>query len=1381
MANKKIPFQLIFNENLKRDAVSSFTKPLSFDQLGSFIEEREKVKRLVEQGLETELKVDYSNLSNHVFFDSAVSKFNIAKDRILNDYPYNGTSEEKDAFNLTGSGYEGYILEQWPRSVGYLFLNGTDQYISASDTDNDLLLGSSSLYVSAWIKPAITNQNIILQVLSSSTGPIKKQGYDFFLSGATDPHVKFTLYSGSQKVSISSSYTAYTGSFNNVSVIYDNNSDLLSLYVNNSRKVSASVVFNSIEFAPISLMIGSGSQYTSPSSSYDFYSGSLDEIRVFHTASELYHLKNYNRPIDSEDFVALNYRFNEGIVGTSSIDQVVVDYSKSTLHGVILNYTSTARVSGTSMALDPGDPILYSFHSGVIVFSSSQELSASAYDNINNNQIKNLIGEYILSADAEQESLLTSFSFAMARFFDELKLYIDQFENLRITNYQDTNQTPDLFLPFLTRYFGWKVTDHFGDSNPLEFFFGDGVLSTGSLDTSLFEIRNQFWRRILNNLPYLLKTKGKRYNLDAFFNVLGVNKDNISIKEYGYTKGTSIQDTRIHKEKSVSLLGIGTGSLSSSFIKVPLMVTASNSVYTIETLVQLPYVSASYSSSIKEVTGSLWQFIDPEQVTGSFGLYWRRNDLTSPSGSFVLSGTGATFSASGGVFSSSVVSVFDGRFLHVAAGIDSAQLPFIELRSIDNDAISFSGSYAGTTALSGVFTGSKYDFIIGANSGSIAVSKTHGFFGEARFWSRKLSGSELDDHALNFESIGTGDPLELPYPLRAQWALNENKASDSTGVINGITDLSRNKFFATGSQFLSSHNPYKKFLLELNYLSPNIDLKWTENKIRIHNKSELKLADVSTDTNEVSLEFNLVDALNQDISKIYSTIDTMNNVVGAPVNKYRDEYVELENIRRRYFDRLNDSINFTNFFKLFRWFDKKLSDSIKQLLPTRVKFIGGEQVVESHFLERNKYGYKFPIFRTPKDIDEGIIASGSSPYSLSASHQKYLEASSPMKGTTARTVFENDNKFTNNTIFAEGYITVDAGYETVDSGYLDSLFATNIIGHAFSPPRDQSVIPDGMYQRDFNLTYGDGDERNDRVQDAFFRRKLYGDENARREKVGYTANANVGINNKNEFARRELSRLESLNFDGYSAGFKTGSFIHPKIGIKANVFNTVRSSQDNQHYFGGNKKQINMVIRGFSGSYNQKGDIGLLNGNQFSLAGTTGVELSQSLFDKNNVYFNTGSIVGKNFDLNSLFNVGSGTIDTKYEPYMTFMVSASNEVFTPASFTVEFKDDNSAAWSSYKGMNDFGLYVESSETGWRQYRSNLVSGTQQLPRIIFDESRPHWRVSCSSGKTYAFKDFKLEFNQQLTDDGVRDYQKLDNTNNEDEFIFINRNILGKIE
>lgn len=66
----------------------------------------------------------------------------------------------------------------------------------------------------------------------------------------------------------------------------------------------------------------------------------------------------------------------------------------------------------------------------------------------------------------------------MARYFDDLKLYVDQFENIKITNYEDVNEVPDLFLPYLTKYFGWKATEHFNDSNPLQFFFGENVLSS---------------------------------------------------------------------------------------------------------------------------------------------------------------------------------------------------------------------------------------------------------------------------------------------------------------------------------------------------------------------------------------------------------------------------------------------------------------------------------------------------------------------------------------------------------------------------------------------------------------------------------------------------------------------------------------------------------------------------------------------------------------------------------------------------------------------------------------------------------------------------------------------------------------------------------------
>jgi hypothetical protein len=146
MTIRKTSFALQFPENLKREANLPATNKLAFDDLGDFVEEREKVKRVLEKKLGTELKIDYSTFSNHVFYDSAYQKFTVARDRILKKYPYNATSEARDAYFLSSSGYENYVLDhQWPKYVGYLsFTTGStpsnNQFISASDYDNSLNL-----------------------------------------------------------------------------------------------------------------------------------------------------------------------------------------------------------------------------------------------------------------------------------------------------------------------------------------------------------------------------------------------------------------------------------------------------------------------------------------------------------------------------------------------------------------------------------------------------------------------------------------------------------------------------------------------------------------------------------------------------------------------------------------------------------------------------------------------------------------------------------------------------------------------------------------------------------------------------------------------------------------------------------------------------------------------------------------------------------------------------------------------------------------------------------------------------------------------------------------------------------------------------------------
>ena len=72
-----------------------------------------------------ELPLDWSQFENHTFFNSAEAKVNVAFDKIINSYPFDGTGKEVEAFEDNLTGYEKYVLEQWPKNTGYLLFSGT--------------------------------------------------------------------------------------------------------------------------------------------------------------------------------------------------------------------------------------------------------------------------------------------------------------------------------------------------------------------------------------------------------------------------------------------------------------------------------------------------------------------------------------------------------------------------------------------------------------------------------------------------------------------------------------------------------------------------------------------------------------------------------------------------------------------------------------------------------------------------------------------------------------------------------------------------------------------------------------------------------------------------------------------------------------------------------------------------------------------------------------------------------------------------------------------------------------------------------------------------------------------------------------------------------
>ena len=72
-----------------------------------------------------QVRTDFSNFVNHTFFHSAVANVNEAFDRIVNFYPINGTNKEIEEFEDTLTGFEKYVLDSFPKNVGYLVFSGT--------------------------------------------------------------------------------------------------------------------------------------------------------------------------------------------------------------------------------------------------------------------------------------------------------------------------------------------------------------------------------------------------------------------------------------------------------------------------------------------------------------------------------------------------------------------------------------------------------------------------------------------------------------------------------------------------------------------------------------------------------------------------------------------------------------------------------------------------------------------------------------------------------------------------------------------------------------------------------------------------------------------------------------------------------------------------------------------------------------------------------------------------------------------------------------------------------------------------------------------------------------------------------------------------------
>ena len=143
----------IFNDyDLNTLLNSQFSYNESLNDISSEYEDKDKISyNLLQMSKSVQLRVDYSDFNNHVFFGSANASVNFSLSRLFNDYPIYGELKEVNEWRKINSGYENWFFDNFPKNVGFVnFISASANtaYITTNDYQGYVTnLGTSSFTV----------------------------------------------------------------------------------------------------------------------------------------------------------------------------------------------------------------------------------------------------------------------------------------------------------------------------------------------------------------------------------------------------------------------------------------------------------------------------------------------------------------------------------------------------------------------------------------------------------------------------------------------------------------------------------------------------------------------------------------------------------------------------------------------------------------------------------------------------------------------------------------------------------------------------------------------------------------------------------------------------------------------------------------------------------------------------------------------------------------------------------------------------------------------------------------------------------------------------------------------------------------------------------
>ena len=598
--------------------------------------------------------------------------------------------------------------------------------------------------------------------------------------------------------------------------------------------------------------------------------------------------------------------------------------------------------------------------------------SASLYDIENKDRLVNNLPLHVV--DDTQNNPFLEFMDMTGQQFDEIWVYTKHITDI---NAKSPNISEGISKDIAASY-AKSLGLELANGNDLmilpEYLLGKGADGSSKYETPQEQITEEIWKRLLNNLPFFVKSKGSIRCLKGILNCYGIPSTILRVREYGGPDNQERVSYEVKRKFTYAL-----DFHASQYIKA-LWTTVIDSSYpqTIEFRFRTPHSVGSSGSMVIAQKENDWAIhLKDNGTTDDFG--YLKFSISASTGEYGITSSLQPFynddmwsvmltriSASGVPMSDDLTSR-NVKYELTAKQYDSTRE---RIKFQTSSSLTTGIGHASSSAINAAFTGSggsKYIYLGGQNTNFGA--RYSGSLMEYRLWSEPLSQSIFDNHVRAPKSYNGNTYSSSYHDLLIRHTLDNNINLNTTSYVTSVANKQNYYISAptdtTGSANGFTTNTFRSLVDKEQLRVPNIGpTRRNATKIRIEDTTltgNLSVAErrekssqdfAPIDSEKVGIYFSPVDVINEDI--MYSIADfNFDDYIGDPRDQYKLSYRGLQKLRTEYWQKYSRPNNFWDYLRILTYYDPSVFTQLKQWVPARSKATTGV-LIEPNILERSK-------------------------------------------------------------------------------------------------------------------------------------------------------------------------------------------------------------------------------------------------------------------------------------------------------------------------------------------------------------------------------------------------------------------------------------------